>query len=104
MEKQWVLPEPLTPEDKQQVESLAGELKCPEIIAELLYRKNLKTVDQVTDFFHPQLSQQHDPFLFPDMEKAVQRILAAISGGKRSPSMAIMTWTAPQPPLCSIWD
>ena len=71
MEKQWVLPEPLTPEDKQQVESLAGELKCPEIIAELLYRKNLKTVDQVTDFFHPQLSQQHDPFLFPDMEKAV---------------------------------
>ncbi|OQC09719.1 MAG: Single-stranded-DNA-specific exonuclease RecJ [Candidatus Cloacimonetes bacterium ADurb.Bin088] len=83
MEKQWVLPEPLTPEDKQQVESLAGELKCPEIIAELLYRKNLKTVDQVTDFFHPQLSQQHDPFLFPDMEKAVQRILAAISGGEK---------------------
>jgi len=83
MEKQWVLPEPLTPEDKQQVESLAGELKCPEIIAELLYRKNLKTVDQVTDFFHPHLSQQHDPFLFPDMEKAVQRILAAISGGEK---------------------
>jgi len=83
MEKQWVLPEHLTPEDKQQVESLAGELKCPEIIAELLYRKNLKTVDQVTDFFHPQLSQQHDPFLFPDMEKAVQRILAAISGGEK---------------------
>lgn len=83
MEKQWVLPEPLTPEDKQQVESLAGELKCPEIIAELLYRQNLKTVDQVTDFFHPQLSQQHDPFLFPDMEKAVQRILAAISGGEK---------------------
>lgn len=78
MEKDWLLPAAFSPEDKARVKALAGELKCPAMIAELLYRKDLTTAEAVQGFFHPRLEQQNDPFLFPDMEKAVRRILLAL--------------------------
>lgn len=83
MQKKWLLPEDFSPEERQQIKDLIAELKCPRLVAELLYRKNLRTPQEIEDFFHPHLSQQHDPFLFPDMEKAVARILKAIDSGER---------------------
>ncbi len=83
MEKEWLLPEKLSGEDTQQVKAMMRELKCSRLIAELLFRKDLRTAEQIGAFFHPQLSQQHDPFLFPDMEKAVERVLAAIERHER---------------------
>ena len=83
MEKEWLLPEKLSGEDTQQVKAMMRDLKCSRLIAELLFRKDLRTAEQIGAFFHPQLSQQHDPFLFPDMEKAVERVLAAIERHER---------------------
>ncbi len=42
----------------------------------LLKNRNIKEGDQEW-FFHPQISDLHDPYLMPDMEKAVNRILVA---------------------------
>jgi single-stranded-DNA-specific exonuclease len=78
MEKQWELPEPLDAEELEQVKAISQELKCPLMIAELLYRKGYKTLEEIEAFFHPKLETLYDPSLFEQMDKAVQRILKAI--------------------------
>ncbi len=57
---------------------LSQELGVPLVIAQILVQRGFCTADQCKAFFNPQLSQVLDPFLFVDMEKAVDRILHAI--------------------------
>ncbi|MDZ4181853.1 MAG: single-stranded-DNA-specific exonuclease RecJ [Candidatus Cloacimonadaceae bacterium] len=83
MEKEWVIPIALSADDKVLIKQLSDGLKCPKLIAELLWRRGLKTETEIRAFFEPQLDQQYDPFLFPDMEKAVQRIIRAIESKER---------------------
>ncbi|MFH1781782.1 MAG: single-stranded-DNA-specific exonuclease RecJ [Patescibacteria group bacterium] len=56
--------------------------KFPEvnpIIAQLLYNRGLDTDEKIQQFLNPDfIAGQHDPFLFRDMEKAVQRLLQAV--------------------------
>ena len=56
--------------------------KFPEIdpvILQLLANRGIKTQEQIDEFLYPDYSQDiHDPFLFLDMEKAVERIFQAI--------------------------
>lgn len=83
MKKEWLFQDEFSPEQQQQIDALTEQLKCPQLVAELLFRKGLNTSQQIEDFFNPQLSHQHDPFLFPDMDKAVDRILSAIDRGEK---------------------
>jgi len=53
-------------------------MKCPDMIAEMLVRRELYDQSAINNFFHPSLSSTHDPFLFEDMSKAVDRIIKAI--------------------------
>jgi single-stranded-DNA-specific exonuclease len=59
------------------------EFKLPRLVAELLYRKGIKTSSEAQEFFNPSMENLYDPFLFPDMEKAVQRILKAIDNKEK---------------------
>lgn len=53
--------------------------ELPTTVAHLLYHRNVRTQEQVDEFFHPDYSNDvHDPFLFADMQKAVDRIFTAI--------------------------
>lgn len=55
-----------------------------EIILQLLYDRNLDTQERIDEFLNPDYSQDlHDPFLFKDMDAAVDKILGSISGGKK---------------------
>ncbi|HOD60198.1 MAG TPA: single-stranded-DNA-specific exonuclease RecJ [Candidatus Syntrophosphaera sp.] len=83
MEKEWKMPPELSDEEKQKIKDISASLKCPKIVAELLYRKGLGTTEEIDAFLNPRLDQQYDPFLFPDMEKAVQRIIRAIDKGEK---------------------
>jgi len=78
MSKKWIiLPEP--PED-----FIASHPELPPIITKLLWNRNIKTQEQIDEFLNPDYSTDlHDPFLFKDMEKAVELIFDCIQNNKK---------------------
>jgi single-stranded-DNA-specific exonuclease len=66
-----------------QVMQLAKEINVPETIARILFRRGITTYQLAKEFFRPQLSDLHDPFLMQGMEQAVVRILRAIETQER---------------------
>ena len=83
MQKRWEIQEPLSNDLSNLKKHIVEELHCPDIIAELLIRKNLETTEQINQFIHPTINMLHDPFLFEDMEKAVNRIIHAIDNKEK---------------------
>jgi single-stranded-DNA-specific exonuclease len=79
MEKRWRI----LNSDKERTEALFRELKIHPAICSILVQRGIDTYDKARDFFRPQLSQLHDPFLMKDMDKAVDRILSAFSSGEK---------------------
>ncbi len=56
---------------------------CPsDCIARLLMRKGFATTEEVETFLRPRLKSLSDPFLLPNMDAAVVRILGAIDRGE----------------------
>jgi single-stranded-DNA-specific exonuclease len=78
MEKKWDTPLPLDNGALQAVREISNELKSPLLVAELLFSKGYRTIEEIRGFFNPSLKKLHDPFLFEQMDKAVKRILKAI--------------------------
>jgi single-stranded-DNA-specific exonuclease len=78
MEKKWDTPLPLDNGALQAVREISNELKSPLLVAELLFSKGYRTIEEIRGFFNPSLEKLHDPFLFEQMDKAVKRILKAI--------------------------
>ncbi len=66
--------QPPTPETKEAAKELAAEVGISPILGLLLLRRGITTAREANRFFHPQLSDLHDPFLIKDMEKAVKRL------------------------------
>jgi len=80
MEKRWVLNNNA---DNEVVERLASELNISKPLASLLNQRNVETYDEAKKFFRPHLDHLHDPFIMKDMDKAVDRILKAVSLGEK---------------------
>lgn len=78
MIKKWVLPLKISDEFKNQF---------PEVnptILQLLYNRGLTNQEQIDEFLMPDYSQDlHDPFLFSDMNKAVERINRAVQNKEK---------------------
>jgi single-stranded-DNA-specific exonuclease len=74
---------PLTPEDAEKRDELAQELGIHPILCQLLIQRNINTVEAADKFFHPSLKDLHDPFLLPDMGKAIERIEKALGQKER---------------------
>ncbi len=75
MDYRWELAE--KPE-KNQIEKLTDELGISPLVAQLLVQRDISNFDQSKEFFRPNLSYLHDPYLMKDMDKAVARILDAL--------------------------
>jgi single-stranded-DNA-specific exonuclease len=60
-----------------------SEMCGSECIARLLFRKGFRSADEVQNFLRPRLSSLSDPFLLPQMQAAVSRILAALDRHER---------------------
>lgn len=74
-----ILPKP----DSDTVDALAVALNVDLCIAALLVQRGITSYDDARQFFRPQLSDLHDPYLMVDMDKAVRRVLTAIEKGER---------------------
>ncbi|MDP4203553.1 MAG: single-stranded-DNA-specific exonuclease RecJ [Bacteroidota bacterium] len=66
--------------DEQQIISdrLAEELGISPILTQLLAQRGITSFDEAKKFFRPDLSHLHDPFLMPDMDKAIERLNLAL--------------------------
>ena len=74
-EKKWIVKEPGNP---ALVRQLAQELGIDQVLANLLVQRGITTYEDAMEFFRPDLSMLHDPFLMLDMDKAVERIYKAV--------------------------
>ncbi len=68
----------LTKEQEKQKEELANELGISPILTQLLVQRGITTFAEAKNFFRPQLSDLHDPFLMKDMDRAVDRLNQAL--------------------------
>jgi single-stranded-DNA-specific exonuclease len=79
IEKRWKI----LAADKDKVEDLHQSLTINRILCSILIQRGIDTYDKAKQFFRPQLSYLHDPFLMKDMDKAVKRILSAINNKEK---------------------
>ncbi|MDQ6756482.1 MAG: single-stranded-DNA-specific exonuclease RecJ [Bacteroidota bacterium] len=79
MQKRWKI---LTADDEK-VTSLQQSLTINKALCKTLVQRDVDTFDKARNFFRPQLSHLHDPFLMKDMQKAVDRILSAINNNEK---------------------
>ncbi len=78
MQKRWKV----LSAEQEKINSLQKELKINEVICKILVQRSFDTYNKAKEFFRPQLSMLHDPWLMKDMEKAVNRILTAVLSGE----------------------
>lgn len=76
----WILPEKTDPALCRQ---LCQQLGVPPFVAEILCRRGFRSIDQAAHFLDPKLKTLADPFLLPNMGKAVDRLLAALDRRER---------------------
>ena len=62
---------------------MAEELKINPVLARVLVGRGIDSVQEARKFFRPQLTDLHDPFLFQDMQKAVNRLNEALGRKER---------------------
>lgn len=69
--------------DREKTEALQQALKVNPVICSILVQRGIDTYDAAKDFFRPQLSDLHDPWLMKDMAKAVERIITAVNSNEK---------------------
>lgn len=79
MEKRWTLGK----DDPETTAALQKALNIHPILCKLLCQRGITDFDSAKNFFRPQLSQLHDPWLMKDMDKAVDRILLAFANKEK---------------------
>ena len=73
----------LSNDQKNRKDELAKELNLHPVLVELLLNRGLETAEEATRFLYPRLDDLHDPFLLPDMDKAIRRIEKALGDKER---------------------
>ncbi len=74
MEKRWQL----KPADPVKTKKLQEALKVHPVLCSLLVQRDISDFEEARSFFRPRLEDLHSPWLFKDMDKAVNRISQAI--------------------------
>lgn len=63
--------------DNETIQNLAKTLKISKTLSRVLVSRGIDTVESAEEFFAPNIKNLIDPFLMKNMDKAVERIIAA---------------------------
>jgi len=83
IEKRWIHNLELTSHQQQIANELAGALNINARLATLLVQRGIENFEESRNFFRPDISRLHDPYLMMDMEIAVHRLSAAMQAGEK---------------------
>ena len=75
MNKKWKINDTKT----DIAEKIANEFNISRLVANIIANKGLKDTKEIETFLNPTRKDFYDPFLMPDMEDAVERIVKAIN-------------------------
>lgn len=75
--------QPLTLQQRQEADELLPACGHLLPVAEVLLRRGVNTRQGAERFFAPSIADLHDPFLMPDMDKAVERLNKAMGAKQR---------------------
>ncbi len=53
------------------------------MLCKILVQRGIETYEKAKDFFRPQLTELHSPWLMKDMDKAVDRIISAFNKNEK---------------------
>lgn len=79
MTKRWTIAE----DNRSITASLQKALNIHPVICKILSQRGIDTFEKSKEFFRPQLSSLHDPWLMKDMDRAVEKILNVISNNEK---------------------
>lgn len=79
MNKKWEVNEA----DDILINKIAEEFNVSRLVANIIANKGLKNSHEIEVFLNPRRSDFHNPFLMPDMEIAVERIIKAINENEK---------------------
>lgn len=63
--------------------SISNKLEIDPLLARILVARGIDSAEKAYDLLHPNLRQMHDPFLFDDMRRSVDRIVDACDREER---------------------
>ena len=69
--------------DEEKVEELSNKYNISKLLATILVNRNIIKDEDIRIFLNPTRNDFHDPYLLPDMEKAVDRIVTAIKNKEK---------------------
>lgn len=78
MNKKWTVKDV----DKSRVEYIKNKFNLKTLAAEVIAEKGL-TDDEIQKFLNPTRKDFYDPFLMPDMDNAIDRIIKAIDNNEK---------------------
>ncbi|MEO8116662.1 MAG: single-stranded-DNA-specific exonuclease RecJ [Bacteroidota bacterium] len=79
MKRKWRLKETA----EENVNSLYASLKINKTLCKILIQRGIDTYEKAISYFRPKISALHDPWLMKDMNRAVERIIAAIQSKEK---------------------
>lgn len=80
MDKRWICNK--LPDDAV-AEKFAAQLSIEKPLAALLLQRGIDTPEAAFDFFNPDITKLHNPFLMKDMDKAVKRLSQAVMNNEK---------------------
>ncbi|HUR66017.1 MAG TPA: single-stranded-DNA-specific exonuclease RecJ [Chitinophagaceae bacterium] len=79
MEKRWKI---LAAEESKVI-TLQEQLKIHPALCRILVQRGIETFGQAKDYFRPQITSLHSPWLMKDMDKAAGRVISAINNNEK---------------------
>jgi single-stranded-DNA-specific exonuclease len=73
-EPTWVYPE----KNPVLFQTIISEFNIHPVTAQILITRGFKTIEEIHEFLYAKLPNLYDPDLFPDMDKAVERVITAV--------------------------